>query len=50
MAECVLVYIESSKSTALLKWFTDNLPVCAFINYEQVNMKDRFGQVSAPNY
>ena len=31
-----MVYMEGEKSAALLRWFTENLSTCVFINYEQV--------------
>lgn len=49
IAECVLIYIENSKTNALLKWITDNFLSVFFVNYEQVNMKDRFGEVMMDN-
>lgn len=36
LAECVLVYIDSSKSTELLKWIAHQFPTALFVNYEQV--------------
>ncbi|KAK6195518.1 hypothetical protein SNE40_000931 [Patella caerulea] len=49
ISECVLVYIEANKSAKLIKWISDNFPTAFFINYEQVNMGDRFGQVMIDN-
>ncbi|XP_064639246.1 leucine carboxyl methyltransferase 1-like [Lineus longissimus] len=49
MAECVLVYMELDKSTNLVKWIADSFQTTFFINYEQVNMADRFGQVMIQN-
>jgi [phosphatase 2A protein]-leucine-carboxy methyltransferase len=37
LAECVLVYIDSSKSRELLKWIAQQFPTALFVNYEQVN-------------
>lgn len=49
LAECVLVYIETANCNNLLKWFASNFQSAAFINYEQVNMNDRFGDVMLSN-
>lgn len=49
IAECVLVYMESSASNALLKWITDHFNSCVFLNYEQVNLDDKFGEIMKEN-
>lgn len=49
VAECVLVYIESQNTSNLLKWFSSNFTSAVFVNYEQVNMNDRFGEVMLNN-
>jgi [phosphatase 2A protein]-leucine-carboxy methyltransferase len=49
IAECVLVYIETLNCNNLLKWLSTNFSSAAFINYEQVNMNDRFGEVMLSN-
>lgn len=49
LAECVLVYIDTSAASILLKWLADKFPNSIFVNYEQVNMKDKFGQVMLSN-
>lgn len=49
LAECVLVYIESQNCHNLLKWFGSNFKSAVFVNYEQVNMNDRFGEVMLNN-
>lgn len=49
LAECVLVYIDTSAVSALLKWLAGKFPNSIFVNYEQVNMKDKFGQVMLSN-
>lgn len=49
LAECVLVYIETANCNNLLKWFATNFQSAAFVNYEQVNMNDRFGDVMLGN-
>ncbi|XP_046362689.1 leucine carboxyl methyltransferase 1-like [Haliotis cracherodii] len=49
LAECVLVYIETERSQHLIRWISDTFNTAFFINYEQVNMTDRFGQVMMDN-
>ncbi|XP_053551153.1 leucine carboxyl methyltransferase 1 [Bombina bombina] len=49
VAECVLVYMSLGQSASLLKWAADTFPTAMFINYEQVNMEDRFGQIMVEN-
>jgi len=49
IAECVLVYLLKSDSDGILQFLTDNLANVFFINYEQVNMKDRFGEIMLEN-
>ncbi|KAI1286101.1 Leucine carboxyl methyltransferase 1 [Halotydeus destructor] len=45
ISECVLVYLHVPDSSGLLTWITGNFEHCYFINYEQVNMLDRFGEI-----
>ncbi|XP_061425985.1 leucine carboxyl methyltransferase 1 [Lethenteron reissneri] len=49
VAECVLVYMTLEHSSRLVRWAADTFPTALFINYEQVNMEDRFGQVMIEN-
>ncbi|KAM9305887.1 leucine carboxyl methyltransferase 1 [Gastrophryne carolinensis] len=49
LAECVLVYMTPGQSANLLRWAADTFPTAMFINYEQVNMADRFGQIMVEN-
>ena len=42
IAECVLVYIEKSKTDELLRWISDHFSSAVFINYEQVSSKPLF--------
>ncbi|XP_033100656.1 leucine carboxyl methyltransferase 1-like [Anneissia japonica] len=49
LAECVLVYMSAAKSSELLSWISGKFDSVFFINYEQVNMQDRFGQVMVNN-
>lgn len=49
LAECVLVYVDASATSSLLKWLASKFPNSLFVSYEQVNMKDKFGQVMLSN-
>ncbi|XP_033629910.1 leucine carboxyl methyltransferase 1-like [Asterias rubens] len=49
LSECVLVYMPPEKSSALIKWAGSTYNTSMFLNYEQVNMGDRFGQVMVQN-
>uniref|UniRef100_A0A1A9WVZ5 [phosphatase 2A protein]-leucine-carboxy methyltransferase n=1 Tax=Glossina brevipalpis TaxID=37001 RepID=A0A1A9WVZ5_9MUSC len=49
LAECVLVYIEMQNCKNLLKWISKKFSNAVFVNYEQVNMNDRFGEVMLNN-
>uniref|UniRef100_A0A674MEG0 Leucine carboxyl methyltransferase 1 n=1 Tax=Takifugu rubripes TaxID=31033 RepID=A0A674MEG0_TAKRU len=49
LSECVLVYMTPSQSSNLLRWAAEIFHTAMFINYEQVNMSDRFGQVMIEN-
>ncbi|XP_075756024.1 leucine carboxyl methyltransferase 1 isoform X2 [Pelodiscus sinensis] len=49
IAECVLVYMTPPQSASLLKWAANTFQAAMFINYEQVNMADRFGQIMIEN-
>lgn len=49
LAECVLVYIDSNAASALIKWLAQKFSNSLFVNYEQVNMRDKFGQVMLSN-
>uniref|UniRef100_A0A8C3V9G7 Leucine carboxyl methyltransferase 1 n=1 Tax=Catharus ustulatus TaxID=91951 RepID=A0A8C3V9G7_CATUS len=49
VAECVLVYMTPQQSANLLRWAASTFPVAMVINYEQVNMGDRFGQIMIEN-
>jgi len=49
LAECVLVYVEPANSHNLLAWIAANFTSAVFVNYEQVNMNDRFGDVMLQN-
>lgn len=49
IAECVLVYIDPSATSCLLKYLANTFSISIFINYEQVNMQDNFGHVMLSN-
>ncbi|XP_066545264.1 leucine carboxyl methyltransferase 1 [Amia ocellicauda] len=49
VSECVLVYMTPEQSATLARWAANTFPTAMFINYEQVNMADRFGQVMIEN-
>ncbi|KAK8748734.1 hypothetical protein OTU49_015964 [Cherax quadricarinatus] len=49
LAECVLVYMTIHRSSQLLKWIAENFKSAFFINYEMVNLGDRFGDVMLSN-
>ncbi|XP_022194107.2 leucine carboxyl methyltransferase 1 [Nilaparvata lugens] len=49
ISECVLVYIESTFTLRLLSWISSKFPLALYINYEQVNMDDKFGSVMLNN-
>ncbi|KAM4812964.1 leucine carboxyl methyltransferase 1 [Urocitellus parryii] len=49
ITECVLVYMTPEQSANLLKWASNTFETAMIINYEQVNMGDRFGQIMIEN-
>ncbi|XP_065575869.1 leucine carboxyl methyltransferase 1-like [Artemia franciscana] len=49
IAECVLVYLKPAESLPLLKFLAGMFETCIFLNYEQINMGDRFGQIMLEN-
>ncbi|XP_048576102.1 leucine carboxyl methyltransferase 1 isoform X2 [Nematostella vectensis] len=49
LVECVFVYMKPEHSAALIDWTGRNFNTAIFINFEQVNMQDRFGQVMIEN-
>ena len=42
MAECALVYADSGKVEKVMEWLAGSFTSIAFINYEQLNMNDRW--------
>lgn len=50
LTECVLIYMSNEHSTNLLKYFSSKFSrCCLFLNFEQINMNDRFGQIMFEN-
>jgi len=49
LAECALVYVDQNKTSKLMSWLATKFSSCAFINYEQLNMNDKFGTVMLDN-
>lgn len=49
LSECVLVYLDNSSSSSVLRWLTDTFKAIFLINYEQVNLDDKFGEVMLEN-
>lgn len=49
LAECVMVYIDANATSTLLQWLAGKFSNSLFVNYEQVNMHDKFGEVMLSN-
>lgn len=49
ISECVLVYLSRQHTFDFLKWITSTFEQAVLINYEQVNMEDKFGQIMIDN-
>ncbi|XP_015790093.1 leucine carboxyl methyltransferase 1 [Tetranychus urticae] len=49
LAECVLIYMTVENSNNLISWISSNFTNAFFINYEQINIFDRFGQIMVDN-
>ncbi|KAJ1914726.1 carboxy methyl transferase for protein phosphatase 2A [Mycoemilia scoparia] len=52
LSECVLIYLDSEHSNAILDWVTANMKPSgcfAFLTYEQINPSDSFGQMMIQN-
>lgn len=49
LAECALVYVDTVKTSMLLAWLAKTFSSATFVNYEQLNMEDRFGRVMQEN-
>ncbi|EUB61062.1 Leucine carboxyl methyltransferase [Echinococcus granulosus] len=50
LAECVLVYIPTEFSSSLLSTLSNKFTQAAFLNYEQVNMQDKFGEIMQSHF
>lgn len=49
LAECVLIYMDVINSNSLLSWISAHFSQAVFINYEQINIFDRFGEIMIEN-
>eukprot|EP00117_Sycon_ciliatum_P046656 scpid68045/ scgid5215/ Leucine carboxyl methyltransferase 1; [Phosphatase 2A protein]-leucine-carboxy methyltransferase 1 len=49
LAECVLVYLAPEESRGILRWASKSFLSAFFLNYEPVNLADRFGDVMRTN-
>lgn len=45
IAECVLVYMSVENSDTLLSHLTRTFERCCFVNFEMVNLSDKFGEI-----
>ena len=44
-----MVYLHPQDAENVIKWAGENFKNCVFLNYEQVNMNDTFGNVMINN-
>ena len=49
LAECVFVYMEPSAINKLLNYFTQEFPIIFLVDYDPINLNDRFGEVMRQN-
>lgn len=50
LSECVLIYMTADHSSSLLNYLSTTFSrCCLFVNFEQINMNDRFGQIMIEN-
>ena len=49
ISECVLVYMSRSDTHGFLRWSSGAFSNCLIVNYEQVNVFDKFGEVMVEN-
>lgn len=49
ITECVLIYLNPKEAELVIKWAATSFKNAVFLNYEQVNMGDTFGQVMIKN-
>jgi len=49
-AECVLIYLPTTNSNEIMKYFVDNFDTIYFMNWEMMKLKDSFGKVMIQNF
>ena len=49
LSECVLIYMNEEDSNGLIKYLFNSFENCCFVNYEQVNLNDKFGEIMLSN-
>lgn len=49
LSECVLIYINTTDSAALIKWAANLFSESMFVIYEQINPTDAFGKMMVTN-
>lgn len=49
IAECVLIYMPTQDSASLINWLGSKFENLTMLNYEQCNMRDRFGDIMLEN-
>lgn len=49
ITECVLVYMPVADSASLIRWLSERFSNLTMLNYEQCNMRDKFGDVMLSN-
>jgi [phosphatase 2A protein]-leucine-carboxy methyltransferase len=50
ISECVLIYMSAEHSSQLLSYLTRTFDACCcLVNYEQVNLNDKFGEIMLAN-
>lgn len=49
LSECVLIYVNTSDSAALIRWSSNLFPESMFVIYEQINPNDAFGKMMVTN-
>jgi tRNA wybutosine-synthesizing protein 4 len=49
ISECVLIYMDTKDSDALIQWFGNNFTTSIFLLYEQIKPEDPFGKEMVKN-
>ena len=49
ISECVLVYMPFAQSNNLTNWIANKFSTAFFVNYEMVNIRDKFGDIMLEN-